>query len=76
MWWWLFHENILDGIKVIEWTQFSYEKFQRGHKSVKILVELRFLFSVYRLIMINICTNFHENILDGIKVIERTRFSL
>ena len=25
-----FHENILDGIKVIEWTQFLYEKFQRG----------------------------------------------
>ena len=25
-----FHENILDGIKVIEQTQFSKEKFQRG----------------------------------------------
>ena len=25
-----FHENILDHIKVIEWAQFSYEKFQRG----------------------------------------------
>ena len=25
-----FHENILDGIKVIEWTQISFEKFQRG----------------------------------------------
>ena len=25
-----FQENILDGIKVIEWTQFLYEKIQRG----------------------------------------------
>ena len=25
-----FHENILDGIKVMERTQFSNEKFQRG----------------------------------------------
>ena len=25
-----FLENILDGIEVIEQTQFSYEKFQRG----------------------------------------------
>ena len=25
-----FHENILDGIKVIEWTRFSYDKLQRG----------------------------------------------
>ena len=25
-----FHENILEGIKVIEQTQFSKEKFQRG----------------------------------------------
>ena len=25
-----FHENILDGIKVKEQTQFSKEKFQRG----------------------------------------------
>ena len=25
-----FHENILDGIKVIEHTRFSWEKFQRG----------------------------------------------
>ena len=33
------------------------------------------LFSAHRLIMVYICTKFHENILDGIKVIERTRFS-
>ena len=30
-----FHKNILDGIKVIEWARFSYEKFKKGHKSVK-----------------------------------------
>ena len=26
----LFHEIILNGIKVIEWTQFLYVKLQRG----------------------------------------------
>ena len=25
-----FHKNILDGIKVIEWTRFPSEKFQRA----------------------------------------------
>ena len=29
-----FNENILDSIKIIEWTQLSYEKFQRGIKNV------------------------------------------
>ena len=36
-------------------------------------VELLFLFSAHRLIMVNICTKFHENILNGIRVMERTR---
>ena len=38
-------------------------------------MELRLFFSAHRLMMAYICTKFHENILDGIKVIERTRFS-
>ena len=35
-----FHENILDGIKVIERTHFSEEKIRRGHNSVKMKMEL------------------------------------
>ena len=31
-----FHENILDGIKVIERTQFSQAKISKGHNSIKI----------------------------------------
>ena len=31
-----------------------------------------FLFSEHRLMMVYICKKFHENIRDGIKVIERT----
>ena len=38
-------------------------------------VELWFLFSACRLMMVYIWTKFHENILDGIKVTERTGFS-
>ena len=52
-----FLENILDGIKVIVRTGFSYEKFQR---------ELQFFSSAHRLMMVYICTKFHENILEGI----------
>ena len=36
-------------------------------------MELRFLFSAHFLIMVNICTKFLENILNGIIVMERTR---
>ena len=49
----------------------------KGHYSAKkTLQELLFLFSTCHLMLLYICTKFHENILDLIKVIEQTRFSL
>ena len=52
------------------------EKISKGHHCVeKVDVELWLFFSSNRLMVIYICTKFHENILDGIKVKERTRFS-
>ena len=68
-----FHENILDSIKGIQRTQIFIGKISKGHYSIKILVELQFLFSGHRLIMVYICTMFHENILNGIRVMERTQ---
>ena len=50
-------------------------KLSNGHNSVKHLGELQFFFSAHRLMVDYICTKFHENILDGIKVTDRTRFS-
>ena len=50
-------------------------KISKGHNSIKNVRELRFLFSARRLMLIYICTKFHKNILDGMKVTERTRFS-
>ena len=50
-------------------------KISKRHNSKKMMVELRFLFSAHRLIMVYISTKFHEIILNGMKVIERTRFS-
>ena len=35
-------------------------------------MELRFFFPAHPLLVVYICTKLHENILDGIKVIERT----
>ena len=49
-------------------------KISKGHKSVKMQVELWFFFA-HRLMVVYISTKCHENIFDGIKVIERTRFS-
>ena len=60
-----FHENILDGNKVIGQTRFSSDIFQRGIISQKILVELQFLFSTHCLILVYFCNQFHENIFDG-----------
>ena len=44
-----FHEIILNGIKVIEWTQFLYEKFQRGIILQKMQVVQLLLISACRL---------------------------
>ena len=64
-----FHEYILDGIKIIERSLFSYEKFQiKNVHGVSVLVLCTSPDVVY------VCTKFHENSLDGIKVIERTIF--
>ena len=46
-----------------------------GHNYVKNVGGVPVFISAYRLIMVHICTEFHKNILDGIKVIEWTRFS-
>ena len=50
-------------------------KISKGHTSVKCRWSYGSCFTAYRLMVVYICTNFHENILNGIKIIERTRFS-
>ena len=54
---------------------FFIGKFSKGHNSVKKVDGLWFLFCAHCLMMFYICTKFDENILDGIKVIEPTRFT-
>ena len=39
-------------------------------------MEIPFLFSAHSLIVIYICTKFHENILEGIQVMELTQFQI
>ena len=39
-----FHENVLDGIKVIERTQFSYDKMSTVHNSIKHVSGVKALF--------------------------------
>ena len=61
-----FHANILDGIRVIERTRHSSEKFQRAIIPKKNVGRVSYLFSAHRLVMVYICTKFHENILNDI----------
>ena len=49
-------------------------KISKGHNSVKNVGGVTTLVSAHRLMMVYICTKFHENIVDGIKIIERTCF--
>ena len=46
----------------------------KGHKFCKNVDELWFFFYPHDLVKLNICTKFHENLTDSIKVIKRTRF--
>ena len=69
-----FREIILNGIKVIERTQFLYGKLQRGIIPQKNVGGVTVLISARHLAMLYISTKFCEIISNGIKVIERTRF--
>ena len=51
-------------------------KFAKGFDSVKSVDGVIVLFSACSLMMLYICTKFYENILNGNKVIEQTRFAL
>ena len=53
----------------------SHRKNSKRHNSVKTVGGDTVVFSAYRLMVVYICTKFDENILEGIKAIERTRFS-
>ena len=61
-----FHEDILNGLKAKEWTQFchrnSYLPSSKGHNSKIYFQELWFLRSARRLMLVNISMKFHEDI--------------
>ena len=69
-----FREIILNGIKVIERTRFLHGKLQKGIIPQKNVGGVTVFISAHRLVMLYISTKFCEIILNGIKVIERTRF--
>ena len=64
--------------KLLSGQNFQTEIF-KGHNSLKTVgqvIVLNLCTSSYdALYLVYICTRFHENILEGIKVIERTQFS-
>ena len=70
-----FYEHIFNGFKVIRGHNFVTEtatyKVQREVTQKVPIQELWFLHSAYRLMLLNICMTFHEDILNDFKVIER-----
>ena len=73
-----FHEDILKGYKVIERTRFCHRnatyKVQRDITQKYISKSYGSCALHRRPILINISIKFHEDILNGFKVIERSRF--
>ena len=67
------YQNIFNGFEVTERTRYFIPNVPKGFHSAKIEVELRLLFSAYRLMVVYTCTKLCENILNGIRVMERTQ---
>ena len=67
-----FHENILNGFQVIEWTQNDHCQISKGITTKLYRKELQYLCSACCLIMLCISMKFHENILKGFQTIQRT----
>ena len=73
-----FHEDFLNVLEVIERTQFCHRncclQSSKGHNSKIYSQELWFLRSVRRLMLVYISMKFHEDILNGFQVTEKTLF--
>ena len=67
-----FHENVSSGFKVMERTR-KIVNTQRAITQKVDEPELRFMCSVRRLMVFNVCVKFHENMSSGFKDMERTR---
>ena len=63
-----FHENILKGFQVIEWTRNDQCQISKGNNYKLYRQALRILCSASCLMMLYICMKFHENILKGFQV--------
>ena len=71
-----FHKNILNNFRVIEWTRNYHCPIAKENNSKLYRQELCFLCSACRLMMFHIAMKFHETILNGFQVMERTRIYL
>ena len=67
-----FYENMSSPFKVMERTR-KIVNIQRAITPKVKKPELRFRCSACRLILLNVCVKFHENMSCGFRVMERTR---
>ena len=68
-----FHQNILKGIRVTEWTQNLFGTEQRDEISKVRKPVLSFLYATPQLVLFYISTKYHQNIPKSIQVTEWTR---
>ena len=68
-----FHDNILKGFQVIERTRNDHCQILKGNNYKMYRQKLQFLCSAICLMMLYISMKFHDNILNGFQIIERTR---
>ena len=52
----------------------GWSQFMKGHNSIKTVDGVMVLNFIYCLLMLNICTKFHENISKGFRVIMQMQF--
>ena len=65
-----FHENISKGFRAIEGLLFPYSGSSKGPNSVKTVGRVMVFVFSNCLILLYICTKFHENIQKGLRGIE------
>ena len=66
-----FHDNILNGFQVIEWTRNNNSLILKGNNSKDVQTRVMVLVVCICLMMLYISMKFHENILNDFQVIGR-----
>ena len=71
-----FHKHIWNGFELIQGNQNYYCQTSKGNDSKIYRQELHYFWSAHHLMMLYISVKFHENVLKGFLLIQRTATKL